>query len=224
MIGIIGAMDVEINSLLNEIKDYNIINIGNLKFYKGHLFDKEVVIVKCGVGKVNASFASSVLCLEFKVDLIITTGIAGGTKSLETKDICIANEYIYGDVDVTCFGYSFGQVPSEVKSFIVNKELVERINEILNKEFDSVKNVTFLTQDSFITTNEQVQIERDFLATEMESTAIAHIASKFNVETIGLRIISDVIGKESQIESYDSFEDEAGNISAKMCLYLVKNL
>lgn len=224
MIGIIGAMDVEIHSLLSEIKDYEIVNIGNLKFYKGKLFNKEVVIVKCGVGKVNAAFASSVLCLEFKVDLIITTGIAGGTKTLETKDICIANEYIYGDVDVTCFGYSYGQVPSEVKSFIVNEELILKINNILNKEFKNVKNVTFLTQDSFITTNSQIKIERDFLATEMESTAIAHIASKFNIQTIGLRIISDVIGKESQIASYDSFEEEAGHLSAKMCLYLVERL
>ena len=77
MIGIIGAMDSEVATLFTRMSSKEKISINNLIFYKGKLFDKDVVIVKCGIGKVNAALCTQLLLLNFKVSKVINTGIAG---------------------------------------------------------------------------------------------------------------------------------------------------
>ena len=77
MIGIIGAMDSEVEALFSHMSAKEKINLNNLTFYKGKLYNKDVVIVKCGIGKVNAALCTQLLILNFKVSKIINTGIAG---------------------------------------------------------------------------------------------------------------------------------------------------
>ena len=108
-IGIIGAMDVEVSSLREKINEEHVNILGN-DFYIGNINDNEIVLCKCGVGKVNAAIITTLLIKEFEVDFILNTGIAGGYK-LPTETIVLANAVSYDDVDATGFGYMLCQVP-----------------------------------------------------------------------------------------------------------------
>ena len=108
MIGIIGAMESEVESIFANMTSKEKININNLTFYKGLLFNKDVVVVKCGIGKVNAALCTQLLILTFKVDKIINTGIAGATgKGLTIYDFVVSSQAVYHDFDTSFFGFFF---------------------------------------------------------------------------------------------------------------------
>ena len=104
MIGIIGAMDSEVNSLFSKMSAKEKIQYNNLVFYKGKLLEKDVVIVKCGIGKVNAALCTQLLILKFKVSAVINTGIAGATgDGLKIYDFVVSSEVVYHDFDTVFF-------------------------------------------------------------------------------------------------------------------------
>lgn len=221
MIGIIGAMDSEISLLVASMTNIEEEVYGNNVFHKGLIADKEVVVVKSSVGKVNAAMVATILLLTYKVDLVISTGIAGGIKPLQTKDVILVKNYQYGDVDVRPFGYDFGQIPGEVT---VYESEIDDIAEILNRYNQEFKIGSVLTSDKFITSLEDVKVNLPNMCTEMESTAIMHVCQKFKKRLVTLRFISDVIGEPSQIAFYSEFEEEMAQCSAKVTLELVKCL
>ncbi len=222
MIGIIGAMENEVADflLVAEVKKEE--KIGGLTFYNLEYENKEFILVKSGVGKVNAAIAATILIVKYQVDLIISTGIAGGMKPLKMTDICLITKLKYNDVNATTFGYAFGQVPGEKPYFLTDNTLNLKVEKIINDLGYKVNKVTSLTSDTFMTyLPDNVEEVSCF---EMESCAIAHVASHFDVKTLVLRYISDVIGEESQIENYTKFEDEMAKRSANICLNVVKSL
>ena len=76
-IGIIGAMEEEVTLLRNKIKEKELYQIAGMDFYKGIIDNNEMVVVRCGIGKVNAAVCTQALLIIFKVDYIINTGVAG---------------------------------------------------------------------------------------------------------------------------------------------------
>ena len=106
LLGIIGAMNEEVIQLketmvLNETKE-----LGGYKFYRGTLLGKEIVLVECGIGKVNAAICSTLLIQEFKVDKVLFTGVAGGLNpDINIGDIVVSTDLIEHDFDCTAFGY-----------------------------------------------------------------------------------------------------------------------
>src|SRR5574344_1797143 len=175
MLGIIGAMDVEVNNILSVMEDVEEIAIGGITFFKGYIDSKEVVLSKSNVGKANGAITATLLINEFQVTEIINTGIAGGVSPLKTKDIVLADRIYHNDVDATIFGYPYGQVPGMPLYYEADVELITRVKQALRKLNLNYKNATIFSGDKF-TTEASVLDKFDYhsLAVfEMEGAGIA---------------------------------------------------
>ncbi len=127
MIGIIGAMDEEISLLKSkmDVKEEKI--IANCNFIIGTLKGKEVVLLKSGIGKVNAAMSTTILHEKYNPEFVINTGSAGGFHpDLEVGDIVISTDVVHHDVDVTAFQYKYGQVPGLPEAFLASNSLIEK--------------------------------------------------------------------------------------------------
>ncbi len=225
MIAIIGAMESEVIFYKENIKNVNIKTINNQEFYIGKIGKKDVVITKCGIGKVSSSIVTSIIINEFKPSLIINTGIAGGTSPLSTNDIFIADKYIYGDFDLTVFGYEKGQVPGCEKYFNSSIEHTTLFKNFLTNNAFSYKEGIIITQDSFITSMSQLtSFDNLGVATDMEGASIAHTCHLNNIPFFSIRIISDVIESDNQVINYEEFEIESAKLSSKITFDFLSNL
>ena len=131
MIGIIGAMDVEVELLVSKLQNKKEKKIANYNFYSGTIENKEVVVIKSGIGKVASSVGAGLMIEEYHPDFIINTGIAGGINGLHTADILIADSLRYSDVDAVNFGYKLGQVPGMPLDYLTDVKIKEKIQQIL---------------------------------------------------------------------------------------------
>ena len=224
-IGIIAAMQPEFEILHESLEDCEELRYAGLNFYIGYIQGTEVALCQCGVGKVNASMAATILITDLECSLLINTGIAGGF-GLKTKDVVIASSLSYYDFDTTIFGYDYGQVPGLPKTFISNPQCIVLVKSILNKLGISYVSCPVYSGDQFVSSIQQlkgIKPEKQF-ACEMEGGAIAQVAVRAGVDFIVLRYISDCIGDENQIGDYLSFEKEMAERSAKICLQIMNNL
>lgn len=229
MIGIIGAMDSEVETLFANMSEKEKINVNNLTFYKGLLFGKEVVIVKCGIGKINAALCTQLLILNFKVEKVINTGIAGAVgEGLGIYDFVVSTEAVYHDFDTTFFGYKLGQVPGMPETFKADEKLAEAAVNAFNKS-DLSKNHKIAkgliaSGDQFIAGGEKKKfIVSNFhpQCVEMEGCAIAHTCYANNVPFVILRCMSDCADDTVQV-SYS--EEEASKASSAFLMAVVKEL
>ena len=112
MLGIIGAMDEEVLEIKNTLKDVTVETAAGMEFYRGKINEKEVVVVRSGIGKVNAAVCSQILVDKFGVEAIVNTGIAGSLKAeIDIGDIVLSSDSVQHDMDATGFGYPVGQIP-----------------------------------------------------------------------------------------------------------------
>ena len=173
MIGIIGAMDVEVELLVSKLQNKKEKKIANYNFYSGTIENKEVVVIKSGIGKVASSVGAGLMIEEYHPDFIINTGIAGGINGLHTADILIADSLRYSDVDAVNFGYKLGQVPGMPLDYLTDVKIKEKIQQILKDNNISFKNGKIYTADTFVTDLKQINIElQNVCACEMEGTSI----------------------------------------------------
>jgi adenosylhomocysteine nucleosidase len=228
-IAIIGAMEEEVTLLRENIKDKKQETIAGCEFTFGNMHGTEVILLRSGIGKVNAAMSTTILLEKFKPDYIINTGSAGGFNPLlNVGDAVISSEVRHHDVDVTAFGYEYGQVPQLPAAFTADEKLVA-IAESAAKEINDIQVVkgAIATGDSFM--NDPVRV--DFIRTkfdnlqavEMEAAAIAQVAHQFNVPFVIIRSLSDIAGKESDV-SFDQFLDKAALHSASLVMKMVKAL
>ena len=131
MLGIIGAMDVEVAKLKEKLENVEITTKAGMDFYKGSFEGKDVVIVRSGIGKVNAGICTQILVDVFGVSAIINTGIAGSLKNeINIGDIVISTDALQHDVDATNFGYELGFIPQmKVLSFEADAKLISLAKE-----------------------------------------------------------------------------------------------
>lgn len=224
-IGIIGAMDEEIDLLLREIKEKQEHVIANSLFVQGKLHGKDVVLLQSGIGKVNAAMATTILHEQFKPTHIINTGSAGGFKDdLNVGDIVISKEVVHHDVDVTAFDYAYGQVPGLPATYKANDTLIELTKTILKNVNIKTEIGVIATGDSFMSDAKRVAfIKQKFpnmLAAEMEAAAIAQVCHQYKTPFVVIRALSDIAGKESSV-SFDEFLDIAAKNAA---LFIMKML
>ena len=131
MIGIIGAMDEEISVILSEMNNISEYNINNIKFYKGKIYDKDLVLVKSGIGMVNSSIITTLLIKEFDVNKILFSGVAGSlNKNINVGDIVIADSLVEYMFDATEFGYEIGPIPRMENSVFKSENLLNKIRDI----------------------------------------------------------------------------------------------
>lgn len=228
-IGIIGAMDEEIELLKQNIQIEKEEIIATCTFIKGKLFDQEVVLLKSGIGKVNAAMATTVLQERYRPSKIINTGSAGGfTEQLEVGDLVVSTHVTHHDVDVTAFSYEYGQVPGLPAMYEADPELVNQaIDAIDFLEKTQVLKGIIATGDSFMSDVNRVNFVREkfptMLASEMEAAAIAQVCHQYNTPFVVIRALSDIAGKESSV-SFDSFLEQAAKNAATLIMSIVKKL
>ena len=136
MIGIIGAMEQEVSQVVKAMTDINSTKIAGMVFNSGKLCGKDVIVVKSGIGKVNAAVCTQILATEFHVDTVINTGIAGSLKAeINIGDIVLSTDALQHDVDATNFGYELGMIPGmDVSIFKASEELIEKAEAACKKE------------------------------------------------------------------------------------------
>lgn len=229
IIGIIGAMEEEVEMLRGSLENAKAEVIANCEFTTGTYRGQEIVLLKSGIGKVNAAMSTTILLQYYKPDLVINTGSAGGfDENLEVGSIVISNEVRHHDVDVTAFGYEMGQVPQMPAAFQSNPELVELAEKAVS-ELENLPYATGLiaTGDSFMSDPERVQLVRsqfpEMKAAEMEAAAVAQVCFQFDTAFVVIRALSDIAGKESSI-SFDEFLPVAAEHSSKIVLRVVERL
>ena len=229
MIGIIGAMDSEVNTLFSRMTSKEKINLNNLSFYKGQLYNKDVVIVKCGIGKVNAALCTQLLILNFKVSKIINTGIAGAVgEGLKIYDFVVSTEAVYHDFDVQFFGYKLGQVPGMPEVFTADSSMVNTaVSAFENTDFSKQLKIVkgrIASGDQFISGNEKKAfIISNFhpQCVEMEGCAIAHTCYANNVPFVIIRCMSDT-ADDSVKETYS--EETASKLSSTFLMEVIKEI
>jgi adenosylhomocysteine nucleosidase len=228
-IAIIGAMEEEVHILRDKIEISDTITIANSEFTIGRLEDKEVVLLKSGIGKVNAAIGTTILLEKFNPDLVINTGSAGGYDAdLNVGDLVVSSEVRHHDVDVTAFGYEYGQVPGLPAAFIGDEKFADLTVNVANKVLDQqVKKGLIVTGDSFMNDPVRVDFVRgkfdNLIAVEMEAAAIAQVCHQFNIPFVVIRALSDIAGKESDV-SFDAFIHTAALHSTKLILEVLKEI
>ena len=227
-IGIIGAMDEEVKILKEKIDNLNEEVIAGCEFYTGTIENREVILLKSGIGKVNAAMATTILIQIYQPNYIINTGSAGGFhKELKVGDIVISNQLRYHDVDATVFGYEYGQVPGMPASYLPDRKLVNIAQSCGDKMEVNVVTGLITSGDSFLSdlnrVNEIKQLFPELYAAEMEATAIAQVCSQFKLPFVVIRSLSDIAGHEAKI-SYDQFLETASINSANLVLLILKEL
>lgn len=224
-IAIIGAMEEEVQLLRAQLGELRTDVIAGFEFYVGTLAGKDVVVLRSGIGKVNAAISTTLLLNHYEISAVINTGSAGGVnQSLNVGDIVIATETTYHDVDATHFGYVHGQVPQMPAHYASDEALVKAAQDALAATtFHAVTGVV-ATGDSFIGREEQITsiIERQpvISAVEMEAGAVAQVCHVFEKPFIIVRSISDVAGKESHL-SFDQFLPLAVEQSTSMIVAML---
>lgn len=228
-IAIIGAMEEEVALLRENIQDRTQETVAGCEFTFGKMHGTEVILLKSGIGKVNAAMSTTILLEKYKPDYIINTGSAGGFHpSLNVGDAVISSEVRHHDVDVTAFGYEYGQVPQLPPAFLADAKLVA-VAEAAAKEISDMQIVkgVIATGDSFMSDPDRVAFVRgkfeDLQAVEMEAAAIAQVAHQFGVPFVIIRSLSDIAGKESDV-SFDQFLDQAARHSAALVMKMVAAL
>ncbi len=229
MIGIIGAMNSELELIKKQVHNLEEITTKVRTFYKGTIHNKEVVVVLAGIGKVNAAITTSLLIENFPVEAIINIGVAGGQKGVKHKDVVISDYVLYHDVDVTNFGsYKHGQVPGHDPLFEADQNLLNKTKTILDSLELSYTIGKVASGDQFVYSSENLKpINKEFneiYAIEMEAGAIAQTASIYEVPFIVYRSISDVIDDDDQASDFNEFVKEAADNAAEVLVKLIEVL
>lgn len=223
MIGIIGAMDEEITIIASEMIDLKEYDINNIKFYKGKIYDKDIVLVKSGIGMVNASITTTLLFKEFGVDKILFSGVAGSlNRNVNVGDVVIGDSLLEYLFDATEFGYEIGTIPRMDTSIFRSDILLNKIKNILKN--DNIYYGKILSGDKFVSNlSEKEKLGEKFnaLAVDMESASVAHCAHVLGIEFAVIRSISDSLNSSSVME-YTEFVNLAANNSKDVILKILK--
>ena len=229
MIGIIGAMESEVAQLTERMQNVQIVSGVGMKFYQGILAGKDVVVVQCGVGKVNAALCAQILCDCYGVTHIVNTGIAGSLcADLDIGDLVISQDAIYHDFDLHFWGRPIGQVPGmDVTAFPASGMLVEAARaaaENVNPGHSQIGRIA--SGDQFICSKaqkEKIIADTGAICAEMEGAAIAHTAYRNSVPFVIIRAISDKADDTAEMD-YPTFEAIAAQRCAAVTTQLAKLL
>lgn len=227
-LGIIGAMDEEIALLLENMAEVEEREVANCLFVTGKIQDKQVVLLKSGIGKVNAAMATTIMHEQFSPTHVINTGSAGGfSQNLEVGDVVISTQVVHHDVDVTAFDYAYGQVPGLPAMYAADTELIATaITAIKGLDIQYEEGI-IATGDSFMDDADRVAFVNEkfptMIAAEMEAAAIAQVCYQYNKPFVIVRALSDIAGKQSSV-AFDQFLDKAAKNAAQLIIAMIKAL
>lgn len=228
MIGIIGAMKIEVEALQSAMEDVRAEQVGNLTFFAGKLEGKDAVVVKCGIGKVNAALCAQTLILCYHPDILINTGVAGTlTDKLSVGDVAVSQGAVQHDLDTTALGDPAGLVPEANRVVLpTDEELAQKALGCVRAEGLNACLGVIASGDVFVSSPEKkAEIVRTFgaVACEMEGAAIAHAAFLSGVRVLILRAISDSANGDSPVD-FPAFCRKAAAHSTRITRALVRTL
>lgn len=229
-IGIIGAMDEEVEGLKALMEDGVITRKASMDFYAGTLEGKNVVIVRSGIGKVNAAVCTQILADDFDVEVVINTGIAGSLNNdINIGDIVISTDLIHHDMDAVAFGYPKGQIPQMDKFSFQSDSALRSLAVKACREVNpdiQVFEGRIASGDQFVAD----QSVKDFIvsefgayAVEMEGAAIAQAASLNKIPFLVIRAISDKADGSAHVD-YPAFEKLAIEHSMKLTRKILRDI
>lgn len=221
-IGIIGAMDVEVKCLKDDMEILREVKKAGMAFCEGVLKGQQVVVVQSGIGKVNAAVCTQILVDEFGVESVINTGIAGSLNAqIDIGDIVISTDVVHHDMDAVNFGYELGQIPQmDVFSFAANEEmasLAEKVCHEVNPEIQVFRG-RVVSGDQFVAdkaVKERITNQFHGFCTEMEGAAIAQTAYLNQIPFVIIRAISDKADDSATVD-YPTFEKKAVEHSVRL--------
>lgn len=214
-IGIIGAMEEEVEALRAKMEAPKKLTKASMDFYAGTLNGMEAVIVRSGIGKVNAGICTQILADLFEVDAVINTGIAGSLKAeINIGDIVVSSDALQHDVDATGFGYEPGVIPRmETSCFAADKNLMEAAKAACEEAVPEIQVFTgrVVSGDQFISdraVKDRITSQFGGMCTEMEGAAIAQAAYLNHIPFVIIRAISDKADDSASVD-YPAFERQA---------------
>lgn len=229
-IGIIGAMDEEVQQLKEQLDPCQETRMAGSSFYQGTFAGQEIILLQSGIGKVNAALGTTILLNDFQPDVVINTGSAGGfNKELDVGDIVISTEVRYHDVDATGFGYEYGQVPKMPAAYKADEQLMKLAEYTAEKATNAhhIAQGLIATGDSFMSDPERAQFVTskfpDLQAADMEAGAIAQVCHRFETPFVVIRALSDTADGEAPA-SFQEFLQTAATNSAALILTMIKEL
>lgn len=217
MIAIICAMDKERQSFIDALTNKNEQLIMGYSFMTGQINGHDTVLVKCGIGKVQAGVVTMLLIEHFHPEVVINSGVAGGfDQSLQELDLVCATKVSAYDVDFTAEGLPLGSLNGEDR-FVENDITLKETNGF------SLKYGLILSADIFATDRKHLEEiidkyyqDEEVVAIDMESATIARICSEQNTKWCVIRAISDVIGGTKQVFNYEKFASQAASLSFQL--------
>ncbi len=229
-IGIIGAMNEEVVELAAMIEDRKTRKVAGMTFNEGKIRGVDVVVVECGIAKVNAAMCTQILISEFGVGALINTGVAGAlNEDLNINDVVISTEAIQYDVDASSLGDPKGTIPRmDTSVFVADDRLVDMAYQSFLEEESSFKAYKgrVVTGDKFVAGLEEktyLRQEFDGCCCEMEGGAIAHVAHCNAIPFVIIRAISDKADKSAEL-AYDEFVKIAAGTSKDMVLNILAKI
>ena len=228
-LGIIGAMAVEIAALKENMEDMHKENRAGMEFCMGILQGTQVVVVQCGVGKVNAAMCAQILCDRYEVTHLVNTGIAGSLSAqLDIGDLVISKDAMYHDFDCVHFGYEMGRVPGmDTVAFPADKTMIHLAQgaaEEVNPGHSTVGRIA--SGDLFVAekaAKNSIIEKTGAVCTEMEGAAIAHTAYRNGVPFVIIRAISDKADDSAEMD-YPTFEAIAAQRCARVTMTMAKKM
>jgi 5'-methylthioadenosine/S-adenosylhomocysteine nucleosidase len=228
MIAIIGAMEEEIQEFLRHTENIQKSKWKHFTFYRGQLEQKEVVIVKTGLGKILASVLTQKLIELFKPEKILFTGIAGGIlPEINIGDVVVAKNCIQHDMDVTALGFKRGEIPFSPWQYIETSESLQKIALSFSSSEFKIFHGTILTGDQFMTHQEVhekkfLRSEMNGYAVEMEGAAVALVALINEIPCLILRTISDRADGNAHVD-FNKFMPIASKRNFDIIKFILKN-
>ena len=227
-IGIIAAMPQELALLVEKLASAQKHFVQGKVYHTGTIGHHEIVLVESGIGKVMSAMSVAILADHFKVEAVINTGSAGAVASgIEVGDVVVADELVYYDVDVTAFGYDYGQMAQQPLYFGASRYFISEMKQVLEKLHYKTHVGLIATGDSFVAGQDKIdQIRFHFpqvLAVEMEGAAVAQAAHSLGLPFMVIRAMSDTATHDANI-SFDEFIVEAGKRSAESLIAFLQVL
>lgn len=227
-VGIIGAMDLEVSALKEMMTDFAVKTKAGMEFTTGQIGNKEVVVVRCGVGKVNAGICTQVLVDEFAVTQIINIGVAGAlSPKLSVGDVVISADALQHDMDASLLGFAKGEIPyMERATFDADHDMrrlaMTAAGEVLPNLYVTEGRV--VSGDQFIATDEKKnELRQTFQGdcTEMEGAAIAQVCHINQIPFLIIRAISDQADGNGKV-SFEEFAPQAAANGTKLTRRLLE--
>src|SRR5574344_1501669 len=226
-LAIMGAMQEEIDPLLEFFKDYKVINYADNNYYELTYNGLDIVIAHSKIGKVFATLTASTLIQKFSCDTLLFSGVAGAVNpKLNIGDLVIAKQLCQHDLDITAFGHHHGFVPGGSVFVNSSAELNTVAKTVANENNLKVIDGIIATGDQFVHSNDRKEfIEKTFKADalEMEGASVAVVCDFLNVPFFILRAISDSANGEANFD-FDEFLENSAKISANYLIKIVDKL